>query len=220
MLGSEDGGGSAGQAGSSSSGQTSSGGGGSVSTAGSAHAGTPSSGGTGSGGTAAGGTTNGGSAGSGGASCEAGLCVRPNTCLSECGGDVVYTGCCQCEAGTVEQLSCSANGGQGSGGQASADCVGKTCTSSQTCVAYRTVGGAIFPPDAQGQCTTGKHLEGNNCQSDFGYTCAELSGCSAPAATCRCAQNTQCSNTTVCRLPSDSAWLDKSADLVCELQAP
>jgi hypothetical protein len=77
-----------------------------------------------------------------------------------------------------------------------------------------------MPPDAEGKCMAGRHLEGNMCQSDFGYTCAELTGCSAPAATCRCAPSTQCSNSTVCRLPSDSPWLDTSAELVCELQAP
>lgn len=216
LLGSDNGAGTAGQAGQGGSGNTSS--------AGSGLAGKQAGGGnTSNGGTAgAGGTTsNGGTAGTGGATCETGLCIRPNVCLDECDGDVVYTGCCQCEAGTVEQLSCSANGGQGSGGQASSACVGATCTSNQTCVAYRTIGGvAPPPPDAQGDCEAGRHAEGNYCQPDFGYTCAELSGCSAPAATCRCAPNTQCAGTTVCRLPSDSPWLDTSADLVCELLAP
>ena len=113
-----------------------------------------------------------------------------------------------------------ASGGQGSGGQASTSCVGTTCTAGQTCVAYRTVGGAVEPPSAGGTCMAGKHLEGNLCQADFGYTCAELTGCSAPAATCRCAASTKCFGTTVCKLPSDAAWLDSSADLVCELLAP
>ena len=94
-----------------------------------------------------------------------------------------------------------------------------SCSSSQTCVAYRTVGGAIDPPN-DGLCMVGKHLESNMCQSDFVYTCAALTGCSAPATTCRCAADSECSNTTICRLPSAAPWLDQSAALVCELQAP
>jgi hypothetical protein len=95
-----------------------------------------------------------------------------------------------------------------------------TCTASQTCVAYRTVGGGIFPPDTEGKCMTGKHLENDRCQSDFAYTCAELTGCTAPAATCHCAANTPCAASNVCRLPYVVPWLDPSADLLCELQAP
>jgi hypothetical protein len=95
-----------------------------------------------------------------------------------------------------------------------------TCAANQSCVAYRTVGGAVMPPDADGKCMDGRHVEGNTCQADFGYTCAELTGCSAPAATCHCAPGTACANSTVCRLPSSSPWLDTSADLVCELLAP
>jgi hypothetical protein len=208
VLGSDGGAGSSGQA---------SGGGsaGSSNTAGSGHAGTLTNAGMTSGGTSSGGKT-----GAGGATCNIPECLRANVCLDKCGGNVLSSGCCTCPASTVEESSCTAAGGQGSGGQGSSDCAGMTCTTSQTCVAYRTVGGAIFPPDAGGQCMAGRHVENNMCQADFAYTCAALSGCSAPAATCHCAANTPCANTNICRLPRAAAWLDTSADLVCEQQVP
>jgi hypothetical protein len=218
---------------------------GSMSSAGSAHAGTQASAGKSSGGTTAGGSGNGGDTMSGGetnsgganssggttagggtnaggrggtgALCETAECARANVCLDKCGGTVLYTGCCRCDANQIEQTTCASGGG---GGQGSTDCAGTTCTASQTCVAYRTVGGAIFTPDAQGMCMSGKHVEGDKCQADFAYTCAELTGCSAPSTTCHCATGTKCSNANACRLPSPAAWLDASADLVCEQQAP
>jgi hypothetical protein len=202
------------------------------STAGSAHAGMQSSAGVSSGGSANGGMTtggtasnagsaNGGTASGGGPNCSTGQCIRANVCLDQCGGDVVvYTGCCACPKNSVEQLTCSGAGGQGSGGQGSTDCAGSTCNASQTCVAYRTVGGTVDLPDQNNHCPTGRHLEGNYCLSDFAYTCAELTGCAAPANTCRCAANTACANTTVCSLPTASAWLDPAAELVCQLLAP
>ena len=96
-------------------------------------------------------------------------------------------------------------GGQESGNQGGTDCAGTTCTVTESCVAYRTVGGALFPVDEQGMCTAGKHAEGNLCQADFAYTCAELTGCGAPSAACRCAANTDCAGTTTCRVPTASA---------------
>ena len=187
--------------------------GGSSSIAGSGHAGTTSGGSTGTAGKA-------GTGGSGGgASCDQIECFRANVCLDKCGGQVVYSGCCACGANTVEQSTCTGAGGQGAGGQAG-DCVGQTCNAGQTCVAYRVVGGAIDPPNSTGMCVAGKHVESNTCERDFAYTCAELTGCTALGPSCRCAQNTQCSNTSVCRLPTASVWLDTAADLVCELLAP
>ncbi|MES1182765.1 MAG: hypothetical protein ABUL60_03065, partial [Myxococcales bacterium] len=201
------------------------------STAGNAHAGMQSSAGVSSGGTANGGmatggtasnagTANGGTASGGGPNCNTGECIRANVCLDQCGGNVVYTGCCACPKNTVEELTCNGSGGQGSGGQGSSDCVGSTCTASETCVAYRTIGGAIFPPDTEGMCMTGRHVEGNMCQPDFNYTCAALNGCDTPGVTCHCAPNTTCSNANACKLPTASAWLDPDADLVCEQLAP
>jgi hypothetical protein len=146
------------------------------------------------------------------------LCIRANVCLDHCDGSEVYSGCCPCPANTVEQLTCSGSGGSGGGN--GGDCVGETCAANETCVGYRTVGGAVTPPDQNGECTPGRHVEGNTCQSDFAYTCATLSNCSSPGATCRCAAGTECANTTICRLPQASTWLSASAELVCELQAP
>jgi len=221
VLGSDGGGGSVAQAGA-----------GNTSMAGTGHAGAQANGGSssggtnggvagaGSGGSSSGGSNSGGTSSGGVPSCNIGECVRANVCLDKCGGKVVYTGCCSCSANTVEQTTCMSAGGQGSGGQASADCAGATCTSAQSCVAHRTVGGAIFPVDTQGMCMAGKHAEGDRCQPDFSYTCAELTGCSALSASCRCASKTDCAYTTTCRLPTSSAWLDPAADLVCEQQAP
>ena len=108
----------------------------------------------------------------------------------------------------------------GAGGAGGGDCVGETCAANEACVAHRTVGGAMLPPDQNNQCMDGRHLEGSICQSDFMYACATLTGCSAPSGTCRCAAGTDCAGTTVCRLPAASAWLDTDAQLVCELLAP
>jgi hypothetical protein len=191
--------------------------------AGAAHGGSTTDAGAGQGGSSAGSghggsggtTSSAGSSGTGGVDCNHGECFAPHVCLSECGGEVVYTGCCACSTSAVDQITCGAGGsGAGSG------CVGHTCTADQTCVAYRTVGGAVFPPDMNGHCDSGRHLEGSLCQPDFDYTCAALTGCSAPATTCHCAAGSDCVNTSSCSLPSSASWLDADADLVCELQAP
>jgi hypothetical protein len=195
-------------------GQTTTGGSAGSSGAGSGHAGSVASAGVN-----AGGASSGGKPGTGGASCEIQECFRANVCLDHCGGKVVSSGCCACAAPTVDELSCNeAAGGQGGG--TSAECVGMTCSADQTCVAYRTVGGAQIPPDAGGGCTTGKHVENDHCVSDFAYTCAALTGCSAPAATCHCAAGSKCANDNACRLPFEAVWLDAAADLVCEQQVP
>jgi hypothetical protein len=214
VLGSDSAAGSSGQAGTGGSA-------GSANTAGSGQAGSLTNAGANAGGTTSGGTSSAaGKTGAGGASCAIPECLRANVCLDKCGGSEVSSGCCACPASTVEESTCTAAGGQGSGGQTGSDCAGMTCTASQTCVAYRTVGGAVFPPGAGGKCTTGRHLENNMCENDFAYACAGLTGCSAPAATCHCAANTKCANANFCSLPTASAWLDTSAELVCEQQVP
>jgi hypothetical protein len=177
-------------------------------------AGTSSNGGTtGNAGTASGGKTGGGGA----PSCDIKECLRANVCLDHCGGTVVYTGCCACEAPTVDELSCGAGGAGPGGGNAA--CVGVTCGAGQTCVAHRTIGGAQIPPDA-GTCPTGKHVENNTCRNDFGYTCSALVGCAMPAPTCQCAEASKCGYTDGCILPYKAAWLDTDADLICEQHAP
>lgn len=211
VLGTAGGAGSAGQSSGGSAGAAASGTAG-VSTAGSAVAGT-SSGGTGGSGTSGGGTSSGGKA-----SCEIAECLRANVCLDKCGGKVVYTGCCACTTGTVEQDSCqSGAGGQGTGGSGQ-ECVGMTCAAGEACVAHRTVGGAVVPPGAVG-CMSGKHLEDASCQNDFKYACAALT-CTAIGSGCRCAPDTSCAYTTNCRLPQAAPWLDTDAELICEQQVP
>ncbi len=190
--------------------------GGDASNAGGANtSGTSTSGGK----TGGGGATNtGGKTGSGGApACAIGECFRANVCLDKCGGTVVSTGCCACEAPAVDELRCGA-GGAGAGGS-SAACVGMTCGAGQTCVAHRTVGGAQIPPDA-GSCPAGRHVENSTCRNDFAYTCAALTGCAMPAATCQCAAASKCGYTDGCILPYKAAWLDADADLICEQHAP
>jgi len=180
-----------------------------------------SAGGAGHGGTSEGGADHGGTGGSGGApDCQIGECLRAVVCLDECGGNVVSTSCCPCATNTVDQTTCMAAGGQGGGGGSGHDCVDTTCGAAQSCVAYRTVGGAIDLPDTHGMCAAGEHLEGDRCEADFSYTCAELTGCSALSASCRCAPTTKCAHTNSCRTPSASAWLDASTELVCEQQVP
>jgi len=213
--------------------------------AGQATAGDSSTGGSGN----AGAASNGGSAGlnsggkaGGGSGCENSECFRANVCLDRCGGKVLYTGCCACGEGTVEELSCMTSGGQGSGGGSSAAsgsggasesggasglgggssaCANRQiCAPGQYCIGYRAVGGAVILPDAAGKCVITKHVENGRCQNDFTYTCGEIADCDAPAATCHCGPFTACGTTNVCRLPMDGAWLDKAAVLVCELLAP
>ena len=221
--------GSAGQAGQGTSGNANS--------AGQATAGVSSHGGSANGGAASnpggsGGRNSGGKAG-GGSDCENIECFRANVCLDRCGGKVVYSGCCACGEGTVEELSCMTSGGRGSGGGssgasgsggssgASSACANKqTCAPGQFCIGYRAVGGAIVLPDSAGKCMPTKHVENGRCQNDFTYTCAEISGCDAPAATCRCGALAACGTTNVCRLPMDGPWLDEAVVLVCELQVP
>jgi hypothetical protein len=208
-------------------------GGGSTSGAGSGHAGTVSSysgEASGAAGTSGGGTTSsggktggagttgsGGKTGGGGPACEMNECLRANVCLDKCGGTVVYTGCCACEAPAVDELSCGA-GGAGAGGSNSA-CGSATCDPDQTCVAHRRVGGAPILPNA-GSCPIGKHVEGNTCVNDFAYACAALVDCAMPSATCQCAEASTCGYTDGCLLPNKAAWLDTDADLVCEQHAP
>ena len=181
----------------------------------------------GSGGTTAsaglGGTIGGAAGTSGSASgCATSECFRANVCLDECGGKVVYTGCCACAPPLVEELTCSTGSGgeAGEGGASGSDCVGMTCASGESCVAYRTVGGAIVEPDTNNQCKTGWHLEGTLCGPDPGYTCTALLNCPAPAATCSCPAGSKCAQSNICKLPGTAPWLDPSAVLLCEQQVP
>jgi hypothetical protein len=205
--------GSDGKAGSA--GQTAGGSAGNTAAAG--HAGSMSTAGTSVGGT----TSGGGKTGSGGASCDVPECLRANVCLDECGGKVIYSGCCACVAPAVEQSSCDAAGQAGSGGgDGGHDCGGTTCSTGETCVAHRGVGGAIFVPDSGGKCMAGKHVENGKCQNDFLYACETPIDCTAPSTMCHCDKSSSCGYTDSCSLPYAASWLDSSAELVCEAHFP
>jgi len=82
-----------------------------ASSAGANSAGAGNTGESGSAGTAAGAGNLAGSAATGhggnGPSCDLIECFVANTCLDQCGGNVVYTGCCACEPPAVNQFTCS-----------------------------------------------------------------------------------------------------------------
>lgn len=99
-------------------------------------------------------------------------------------------------------------------------CNGQSCGTGLACVAYRTVGGAIFPPDQSGKCETGRHVENGSCQPDFAYTCARLSNCTSLGSSCHCATGSLCERDPVCRLPVTADVLSTPAVLICEQQAP
>ena len=57
-----------------------------------------------------GGENNGGeNNGNGGSTsgCEVGECFVANTCLNQCGGAIVYVGCCECVAPAVNRNVCA-----------------------------------------------------------------------------------------------------------------
>jgi hypothetical protein len=125
-----------------------------------------------------------------------------------------------------------ATGGGGAGGGTNKACVGATCTATQVCVAYRTVGGGRLQPDG-GKCPPGSHVEalggaGAYCAADFAYKCAELVGCFQGNVTCACATlnindtaGTCPTGYPACSDPKPgTAWLNSSAQLICEQQVP
>jgi len=182
-------------------------------------------GGSASGGSANGGSANGGSAngGTGGATV---CCAAAPVCAanerqaeaSECPGQASchqVTICCS-------SIWCVANDGSGgvggSSGGATHDCNGIQCTATQACVAYRTLGGALFLADG-GTCPTGMHLQGEHCEQDFAYRCADLhDACQNQAVSCACAQGVCPSGYSSCSQSQPTA--DISAQLICQQLAP
>lgn len=84
-------------------------------------------GGSGNGGDGSGNASGSGAAGGGEApggrgnipECEQVQCLRAFECVRECGATPEYVGCCPCEEGTIDAISCSAsNGGAANGGAA------------------------------------------------------------------------------------------------------
>ena len=49
-----------------------------------------------------------GSGGAGGA-CQIAECFVANNCLAQCGGKIVYTGCCPCVPPAVDQKTCASS---------------------------------------------------------------------------------------------------------------
>jgi len=76
----------------------------SVESAGSKH-GDPTGGGTSAAGTR---PASGGSGGSGAPPCQHWECFRAVECVASCGGPVLKSGCCPCDAGTFDRIQCGA----------------------------------------------------------------------------------------------------------------
>jgi hypothetical protein len=130
----------------------------------------------------------------------------------------------------------ASSGTGGSGGAASRDCAGTTCSDTDVCVAYRTLGGGIIEPDANGDCQTGSHPEpasfadsGMYCVANFAYRCVPLSGCLRGApVNCECAMlniadtgGTCPTGYSSCTDPApNTPGLDADAQLICQQLAP
>jgi hypothetical protein len=117
-------------------------------------------------------------------------------------------------------------GGAGGGGADAGQCPGGACQAGQICVAYRTVGGAVFEPDDAGACPPGRHLESfgsglGTCVADWAYRCVELRGCAGMKVSCTCGQASCPQSYTACAdPPANDMWLDPAAQLTCSLLAP
>jgi hypothetical protein len=117
-------------------------------------------------------------------------------------------------------------GGAGGGGADAGQCPGGACQAGQVCVAYRTVGGAVFEPDDAGACPPGRHAEPfgtgrSACVADWAYRCVELRGCTMMKVSCSCGQTSCPQNYTACADPApNDMWLDPAAQLTCSQLAP
>src|SRR5258708_24576194 len=129
------------------------------------------------------------------------------------------------ETGTGGGAGGSQGGAGGAGGADAGQCPGSACQAGQICIAYRTVGGAVFEPDDAGACPSGRHVEpfGNGrgmCVADWGYQCVELRGC-AGKVSCSCGQASCPSGYSACGdPPANDMWIDPAAQLTCSLLAP
>ena len=63
------------------------------------------------------GTASGGRSGAGG-TCETAQCIRPYTCITQCGGPIISNNCCACVAPAFDNFQNMACGGAGGGGGA------------------------------------------------------------------------------------------------------
>ncbi|HET7541359.1 MAG TPA: hypothetical protein VFK05_15890 [Polyangiaceae bacterium] len=187
-------------------------------------------------------STNGGSASTNGGNANGGsggavvCCLAFPTCPAgerqavspECPGQASchQVSICCSSIWCVTSDEASAGGAAGSGAGGTHDCNGLTCTASQACVAYRTDGGVVLPPDSARTCPTGTHLEGSRCARDFAYQCAERHGtCQNEPISCACAEP-DTNNPGVCpagygscSAPSANA-VAPSTELVCQQLVP
>lgn len=125
-------------------------------------------------------------------------------------------------AGAAGSSTDSAGAG-GDGGLVETSCGEVSCDDAEVCIATRVVGGGVDFSDDNGDCPPGKHIEPQvtYCVADFTYQCQELSGCSTSDVRCDCGAGTCPSNAPACTDPQpDAPFLDPSAQLICELQAP
>jgi len=190
-----------------------------------------STGGVSTGGVSTGGVSTGGipSGGSGGAlvCCDA-VPVCPVGERQAQGTDCPANSSCHKIALCCSSIWCVTNTGGGGGGTGGSTGGGSgscnACTATQACVAYRTIGGVLIVPEA-GVCPGGRHLEGNVCQTDFAYKCADLHGaCAGQPVSCACAQPPTNSPGVCpvgygsCSAPSPS--VDAAAQLICQQLAP
>jgi hypothetical protein len=138
--------------------------------------------------------------------------------------------------GTGGSTGSGGNGGSGgtnvgSGGNTTNDagpgsCGKETCTASEVCVAYRTIGGGLIYPTDAGKCPPGSHVEpggpfNSHCAADYRYQCVPLVGCAGADVRCSCATGTCPSQYFSCSDPSSGTIaLDPSAQLICQQLAP
>jgi hypothetical protein len=121
-------------------------------------------------------------------------------------------------AGGGSGAGAGSGGGGGSGGSAGTPCVDRTCSDSEVCVAHRTIGGAVSPPDDAGACPPNEHEENDYCLVNYAYECVAQPGCTGGTVDCSCGTCPQPFNT--CRPLYMAAWLDTDAKLICEQLAP
>jgi hypothetical protein len=96
----------------------------------------------------AGGSSTGNSTTGQSSDCEQVSCLRPFECAKSCDSPIVYSGCCPCEAGLIDQfIEC--------GDVGDADCGGASCSADEycakpvgQCAASNTSGNCTIRPDA------------------------------------------------------------------------
>jgi hypothetical protein len=145
---------------------------------------------------------------------------------SEQTGGSAGAGGANASTGTMAGTGGAQGGAGGAGGPDAGQCPGASCNTGEICIAYRTVGGAVFMPDDAGACPPGRHPEpfggGTSiCEPDFAYRCVALRGCAGMEVSCACGQASCPTGYPACAdPPANDMWIDPAAQLTCSLQAP